>query len=96
MNLNRLRCDRDKERGDDRQMIINVYVTPNSNKPSVSRIDEKNYEVKVDERAEAGRANGRLIDILSEYFGVTKSSTSVVRGSRSRDKVVLVRAKSRA
>ena len=72
-------------------MIINVSVTPNSKKPSVSKIDEENYEVKVDERAEGGKANARLIEILSEYFGVRKSSVSIIKGNKSRDKIVLIK-----
>ncbi len=94
--MNGRESDRDKEGGDDERMIINVSVTPNSRRPSVSKINEENYEVKVDERAEGGRANARLIEILSEYFGVRKSSISIIKGSRSRDKVVLIKMNSRA
>jgi len=75
-------------------MIINVSVTPNSRRSSVSKIDEENYEVKVDERAEGGKANTRLIEILSEYFGIRKSSISIIKGFRSRDKVVLIKMNS--
>ena len=95
MDADLIEPDRAKEGGDDGRTIINVSVTPNSKKPSVSMIDEENYEVKVDERAEGGHANARLIEILSEYFGVRKSSVSIIRGSRSRDKVVLIQMNSR-
>ena len=85
----------DEESREHRRMIISVSVTPNSRRPGVSKIDEENYEVKVDERAKGGRANARLIEILSEYFGVRKSSISIIKGSRSRDKVVLIRMNNR-
>ena len=70
--------------------LINVNVIPNSKKPLISKIDENNYEAKVDERAEDGRANARLVEMLSEYFGVRKSQVRIVKGLRSRSKVIQV------
>ena len=87
--------DGGKEGGSDERMIINVSVTPNSRRPSVSKIDEERYEVKVDEKPEGGRANARLVEILSEYFGIGKSSISIIKGFRSRDKVVLIKMNDR-
>ena len=56
-------------------------------------MDEASLEVKVDERATGGRANKRLVEILSEYFKVPKSRISIVSGEKSRDKVVVVALK---
>jgi len=70
--------------------LININVIPNSKKPLISKIDENNYEAKVDERAEDGRANARLVEMLSEYFGVRKSQVRIVKGLRSRSKVIQV------
>ena len=70
---------------------IRVTVTPNSKKPSVSKVDETLYEVRVDEKAHEGRANSRLVEILSEYFRVRKSSILIIRGAKSREKIVLIR-----
>jgi uncharacterized protein YggU (UPF0235/DUF167 family) len=71
-------------------LIINVRVTPNSKQPSVTKLSDGLYEVAVDERAEGGRANRRLIEILSENLDVPKSSIRILRGARSKDKVVQV------
>lgn len=71
-------------------MLIRVHVTPNAREPRVTRVGEASFEVKVDERATGGRANRRLVEILSEHFKVPKSRISVVRGARSRDKMVEV------
>ena len=73
-------------------MLINVRVTPNSRKPSVVEVDESTYEVKVDERARGGAANKRLLEILSEHLGVPKSRITIVRGAKSRDKVLEISA----
>ena len=37
---------------------------------------------------ENGRANGAVIELLSEYFDVAKSQIKIVRGVAARDKVV--------
>lgn len=71
-------------------MLVRVRVTPNAKRPLVVRVAEGSYEVKVDERAEGGKANKRLLEILSEHLGVQKSSLRIVSGARSRDKLVEV------
>lgn len=69
-------------------MLIKVRVIPNAREARVNRVSDESYEVKVDERAEGGRANKRLLEILSEHFGVSKSKISIVKGTRSRVKFV--------
>lgn len=70
------------------EMLIKVRVTPNAKVTSVTKILENEYEVKVDQRAEEGKANKRLIEILAEYFGIKKSQLSIVSGSKSRNKLI--------
>lgn len=67
---------------------INVRVTPNAKAPLVVRIDDLDYRVKVDARAEGGRANARLVELLAAHFGVPKSRVSIARGALGRDKIV--------
>ncbi len=69
-------------------MRITVHVTPNAAKACVTKVGELSFEVKVDERAQEGKANKRLLEILSEHFNVSKSKIRIVRGSRSREKIV--------
>jgi uncharacterized protein (TIGR00251 family) len=71
-------------------MLIRVYVTPNAKQWRVVRVSEDYLEVWVDERAVGGRANKRLVEILAEHFKVSKSRIIIVRGTRSRDKIVQV------
>ena len=71
-------------------MLINVRVTPNSKKVSVVRVDETTFEVRVDERAIGGAANKRLLEILSEYLRVPRSRIVIMRGAKSRDKILNV------
>ena len=71
-------------------MLIRVYVTPNATEASVVRVSEDYFEVIVDERAVGGRANKRLVEILAEHFKVQKSRIIIVRGTKSRNKIVQV------
>ena len=71
-------------------MLVRVHVIPNSKAPFVARVDEVTLEVRVDERAEGWAANKRLLEILSEHYGVPRSKIAIVRGTKSRDKVLAV------
>jgi uncharacterized protein (TIGR00251 family) len=69
-------------------MLIRVFVTPNAKQARVVRVSEDYFEVWVDERAENGRANKRLVEILAEHFNIPKSRVSIIRGTKSRNKTV--------
>lgn len=69
--------------------IVSVRVFPNAKKQKV--INESNV-LKVYVRAPAsdGKANKVVIDILADYFSVKKSSVRIIRGEKSRIKIVSV------
>jgi uncharacterized protein (TIGR00251 family) len=71
-------------------MLVRVYVTPNAREAKVIRVSEDHFEVRVDERAVGGRANKRLAEILAEHFKVPRSRIFIVRGTKSRNKLVQV------
>lgn len=69
-------------------VLITILVTPNAKSVKVMKIDSSSYEVKVDAAATEGKANKRLIEILSEHFNVRKSKIRIIRGANSREKLV--------
>ena len=71
-------------------MLIQVHVTPNSRRATVTKVGELSFEVKVDEKAIDGKANKRLLELMSRHLGVPKSKIAIVRGAKSRDKVLEV------
>ncbi len=71
-------------------MMIRVYVTPNAREARVVKVSEDYFEVRVDERAVAGRANKRLLEILAEHFNIPKSRIIIVKGSKTRNKTLQV------
>ena len=70
------------------KMLVQVRVTTNAKTPSVRETGENALEVRVDAKAVDGRANKRLLNILSEHYKVPRSSLTILRGARSRDKIV--------
>ena len=72
-------------------MLIEIRVTSGAKQARVTKTGEFSFEVRVDEKAIDGRANKRLLIILSEHFGVPKSEITIVRGLKSRDKTVDVK-----
>ena len=71
-------------------MLVRVLVTPNAKRARVVKVGEDQFEIWVDEKAVGGRANKRLLEILAEHFKVSKSSISLLRGAKSRNKTVQV------
>jgi uncharacterized protein len=71
-------------------MLIKVYVTPNAREAAVVKVSEDYFEVRINERAVGGRANKRLQEILAEHFKVQKSRITILRGTKSRNKLVQV------
>ena len=69
-------------------MLISVRVTSGAKNAQITKTGEASFEVRVDAKAISGRANKRLLEILSEHFGVPKSRVAIVKGAKSRDKIV--------
>ncbi len=63
-------------------MLIHVRVTSNAKEAKVTKTGETSFEVRVDEKSVGGRANKRLLDILSEHFNTPRSRIAIVRGSK--------------
>ena len=68
-------------------MKINVKVIPNAKQ---NKLIEENggYKVYLTAPAVEGKANRALIEFLAEHFGAKKRQISIIRGEKSRDKVV--------
>ena len=68
-------------------MKIQVKVKPNSKTEEVSQ-EGDSFIVKVKEPPKEGKANQAVIKLLAEYFGVPQSQVRILRGFRSRNKVI--------
>lgn len=71
-------------------MKISVKVKTNARK---ARVEEKDRIVCVwlDVPPVEGRANKRLVELLSEYYGKPKSLIAIKSGLKSRNKTVMIK-----
>ncbi len=69
---------------------IFVHVIANASKPEVIEINEDEFKVKVDKIPEKGKANKRLIEILSKHLNKSKNNIQIIKGEKSNKKIVLI------
>lgn len=68
-------------------MKISVSVKPNSRVEKVEQAEDGHYLVRVNAPPTEGKANERVIELLSEYFKVPKSRIELASGGKSKKKV---------
>ncbi len=68
-------------------MKIKIRVIARSKKIKIEEFDG-GLKVYLIDPAIEGRANKALIDVLAEYYKLKKYNIRIIRGERSRDKVV--------
>ncbi|MEW6088932.1 MAG: DUF167 domain-containing protein [bacterium] len=66
---------------------INIKVIPNARKNSVSEEDGI-FKVRVTAPAVDGKANKAVIEVLSEFYQVKKRDIKIIRGEKSREKLI--------
>ena len=71
-------------------MRIKVKVKPGASKNEVKKIDENLYEVRTTTVPEKGKANEKVVELLSDFFDVPKSKIKIVKGQTNREKEVEV------
>ena len=68
---------------------IKIKVIPNAKRNRIIKEQER-LKVYVTAPAVDGKANKVLIEILAEYLQVKKSRLCIIRGDKSREKVIQV------
>jgi uncharacterized protein (TIGR00251 family) len=71
-------------------MDIEVKVKPKSSQEGIKDLGNGKFEVRVNEVPEGGKANKRVIELLSEYFKVPKSSIKIKYSQTSKNKVIVI------
>ena len=71
-------------------MIIRVRVKPGAGENRIKKVANGEYEVFVKERAEDGKANRRLINMLAKEFHVSYNNIKI-KNPKSRKKVVEIK-----
>lgn len=70
-------------------MMILAKVTPQAKKEKIEKRNSEFY-IWVRERPKDDQANQRVIELLSRYFNIPKSLITIVRGRRTRKKLIAI------
>jgi len=71
--------------------VISVRVVTNAKDEKVEETAPDTYKVRVGVPPEKGRANDRVIELLAEYFDVSRSRVFLSAGALSRDKIFTIK-----
>ena len=69
---------------------IHVKVTAGAKKEYFVKKSPDHFEVSVREKAERNMANTRVLELVAEYFKVSKNKVRIVNGHRSPSKLLVV------
>ena len=69
-------------------IAVSVQVHPGASREAVRLLPDGSLDVRLRARAVEGQANASLIAVLAEQLGLRRRNVSIVRGERSRKKVV--------
>ncbi|MCP5463453.1 MAG: YggU family protein [Deltaproteobacteria bacterium] len=71
-------------------MRLTVKVIPNAKKTEITEDNPKEAFLKVRLSCPPvdGAANKELVKLLSKHFGVSKSKVKIIKGEKSREKIV--------
>lgn len=69
---------------------INVHVTPGAKQSRVNDITSTHIGLQIAAPAQEGKANAELVRMIANLLEVNKSTVSIERGQRSRDKCICV------
>jgi len=72
-------------------MKIFVKVKIKAKSEKVEKIDADHFEIWVKAPPIEGKANEKVVELLSEYLDVPRSSLNIIRGAKSRNKIVEIK-----
>ncbi|MBU4345698.1 MAG: DUF167 domain-containing protein [Candidatus Omnitrophica bacterium] len=73
-------------------MILNIRVIPKSSRTKVQK-ENGGWRVYLTKPAHQGLANKQLIDLLAEYFNLKRYQIRIIKGEKSRNKIIEINAK---
>ena len=71
-------------------MIIYVDIKPGAREEKIEKIKDNEYKILLKERAEDGKANKRLINLLAGEFGVSFKNI-IIKNPTSRKKIIEIK-----
>ncbi len=71
-----------------RSFIIKVKTVPGSSKDSIQLREEGSLTIHVSAPPEKGKANNKLVGLISKWIGISKNEVMIVKGETSREKLI--------
>lgn len=72
------------------QKIIKVKVSAGAKTEKVEEMGEGILKVRVQEPAEKGKANARVLELVAKHFGVPRLKVTLLSGATYREKIISV------
>ena len=73
------------------EVILNIKVIPKAKRSYIQK-EENGFKVYLTNPAQDGLANKQLIELLSEYLKIKKYQIKIIKGEKSRNKLVKIDA----
>lgn len=72
------------------EAIINVHITPRGSKNEITGWRGEALCIKVTAPPVEGAANAAVLDFLADELGIRKSQIAIVKGEKSREKMLKI------
>jgi len=72
------------------RVYLSIRVQPRARKPGLEKLSSGEYKIRVLAPPSKGEANREVIKTLASHFGLPPSRVKIVRGEKSRRKLVLL------
>lgn len=72
-------------------MELRVWVQPAAARSEIVGLHDEALKIRIAAPAREGRANQALVEFLGKSLGLPKSQISIVRGEKTREKVLFLR-----
>jgi hypothetical protein len=69
-------------------MLLTVHAKPGAKQNKLEWMDQDTLKISVTARAEQGKANAAILELLAEELNVPKTSLQIVRGATTRLKQI--------
>jgi len=70
---------------------LRVWVQPAAARSEIVGFHGEALKIRIAAPAREGRANETLVEFLADFFGLSRSQISIIRGEKTREKVLFLR-----
>ena len=71
-----------------KEKTIKVKVSAGAKTEKIEEVEPGIFKIRVTEQPEKGKANVRVLELVAEYFKVSKSKVFLVSGNTYREKII--------